>query len=505
VCRIGLIAVGCATYGIVGTSAAQTPSSGQVVLEAQRLRNGGDFAAAAKLLRAELDRRPNDGEVARLLAETLYWLHDPRGAQALYETIVQRHPQDTTSRLAYARMLSEIGELRRAQTVATPLLQVPATRVEANVLVGTVAYWRGDLTSAQRHFQTALQLNPSQSEARRQLDEIRSVTASWLRVSASSEQDDQPVEFRHAAIEGGWFLNPLSPLTLRFETRRYDLSDGARQTVWDGEAALAHYAPALRLDTEIRGGVHRRLSFGNSVDWKGAVAAGFRLPGHLSVRAMFERAPYLHTVASLETPIFSRTLSGIGRWQDPRGWLGEWGYQQQRYPDGNTVRSVYGWQLVPFVFRKTAELRAGYAFSRDHADESRFVLAMTSQPYPPSDPAFDLSGRYDPYYTPSHVKKHSVIVATMFQPSRGATVRVAGTYAFRATEDAPLLYVGTGAIERTFYERSFFPRSTRGSLDLSVSRRVIISASAEAGRTAFYTWKRAGLQLTYRLAPTPQR
>ena len=44
----------------------------------------------------------------------------------------------------------------------------------------------------------------------------------------------------------------------------------------------------------------------------------------------------------------------------------------------------------------------------------------------------------------------------------------------------------------------FFPRSTRGSVDLSLSGGLVLSASAEAGRTAFYTWTRAGLQLTYR-------
>ena len=349
---------------LVPVSATQSPSAGQgsVMPEAQRLRDAGDFTAAVTLLRAELSRRPDDGDVARLLAQTLYWLHDRPAAQALYETILQRHPQDTTSRLAYARMLSEIGELHRAQTVATPLLHVPATRVEANVLVGTVSYWRGDLTSARRFFETALQLDPSHAEAARQLDEIRSLAASWVRVLMTSDHDDQPLDSRHAAVEGGWFLTPLTPVTVRVESRRYTPDDGARQTVWAGEAALAHYFPPLRLDTQIRGGFHRRLELGPSVDWTGAVAAGFRLPGHLSIRATLERAPYLHTVASLETPVLSRTVSGIARWEDPRGWLGELGYQQQHYPDDNTVRSVYGWQLVPVIFRKTVEFRAGYAF-----------------------------------------------------------------------------------------------------------------------------------------------
>jgi hypothetical protein len=49
------------------------------ITQAQRLRDAGNFAAAADLLRAQMAQNPEDGEAARLLAQTLYWPLVPGG------------------------------------------------------------------------------------------------------------------------------------------------------------------------------------------------------------------------------------------------------------------------------------------------------------------------------------------------------------------------------------------------------------------------------------------
>src|SRR5688572_23989461 len=99
-------------------AAAQTPPPNAVV-EAQRLRDAGNFAGAAQLLRAQLVQRPDDGDAARLLAQTLYWLKDLEGARAVYETTIGRHPSDVTARLQYARMLAETGKRVPARELLT--------------------------------------------------------------------------------------------------------------------------------------------------------------------------------------------------------------------------------------------------------------------------------------------------------------------------------------------------------------------------------------------------
>jgi hypothetical protein len=190
--------------------------------------------------------------------------------------------------------------------------------------------------------------------------------------------------------------------------------------------------------------------------------------------------------------------TGFVRWEHPHGWLGEAAYQRQRYPDGNVVAAAYAWQLVPLVNGATTRFQTGYAFSREHANDSRFVLANPTQPYPPGDPRFDSTGRYAPYYTPSHVITHSVIAAATWRPTRQTTINLGGTYALRATEDAPAFVISGGEAVRTLTPRTLSPWEARGSVDVGLRSDLTLTARGEVRRTPFYRWSLIGVDLTYR-------
>ena len=490
-------------FGIATPAAGAQARAADALTEAQRLRDAGDFAAAAQILRAQLIQEPANGDVARLLAQTLYWLQDINGARAVYDAALARHPQDTTLRLQYGRMLAETGQPARARDVVTPLQEIPSTQAPANALLGTIAYWEGDLTTARRLLEAVLRADPAHAEAGRQLQEIRAASAPWVRFSSGLGRDDQPLDRVTLGVEAGWFATPLLPVTVRVEPTTYRVNGSTTRRVLAAEVAVAHFAPALRLDTELAGGVFQRSVSQGDPDWKGRVALGVRLPRHLTLRARAERTPYFGTTSSFDTPVIVGSGTLLLHWQDPRGWLGEAAYQQQRFPDDNTIRTVYAWQLAPLVYRAATELQAGYAFAAEHADESRFVLAVPTQPYVPGDPRFNMAGRYAPYYTPSHVVTHSVIAAAAVRPSRGTTLRLGGTYAVRATEDAPMFVAALGRVEQTMTSRVLSPWSTRASLDITLSRDLTLSATGERGRSAFYEWSTAGLHLMYRFRAAP--
>ena len=481
---------------------SQAPAA-DLMTQAQRLRDAGDLAAAARILRTQLAQQPENGDVARLLAQTLYWLKDIEGATAVYDAALAGHPQDTTLRLQYGRMLAETGERARAHDLVTPLQGIPATQTEATALLGTIAYWDGDLTAAQRHFEAALRADPTHAEARRQLQEIQVATAPWVRVSSALGRDDQPLERGALGVEAGWFATPLLPVTMRVEPATYQLDDSSTRTVLAAEVSVAHVAPASRLETQLAGGLLQRSDSDEDLDWTGRAMVGIRLPRHLTFRIRAERTPYFHTTSSLETPVIVHGGIALLHWEDPRGWLGEAAYHHQRFPDDNAIRSGYAWQLVPLVHRAGGEFQAGYSFTAEDADESRFVLSSPAQPYPPRDPRFSTEGHYAPYYTPSHVVTHSVIAAAAVRAVRGTTLRLGGAYGFHATEDVPAFVASLGQVERTMTSRGFSPWNAHGSFDIAVSRHATLSATGEHGRTAFYDWSAVGLQVAYRFRATP--
>src|SRR5438046_2077539 len=117
--RIVALALGLACLGapVVESLPAQAGAPRDSLAVARQLRDSGRLSDAASLLRAYSERHPSDGDAARLLSETLYWLKDMAGAQAVAEQSLGRNPNDTALRLQYARMLAEMGDRSRARQV----------------------------------------------------------------------------------------------------------------------------------------------------------------------------------------------------------------------------------------------------------------------------------------------------------------------------------------------------------------------------------------------------
>lgn len=476
-----------------------------VVQQAERLRNAGNLTAAAELLRAEVAAHPDNGDVTRLLAQTLYWLHDIEGARTVYDRAIVRHPADTSVRLQYGRMLVETRESARARALLTPLVDAPGTGAQAATLLGTLAYWEGDLTAAEKLFAEALQTDSTQADARRQLREIHQLTAAWVRVAPAIWHDDQPFDRASGSVEGGWFATPLTPVTLRVEPARYS-NAGVARTLVAAEAQVGHFAPSLHLDIELAGGVLRRnWDAARSADWKGHVWAGVRLPHHVTARGRAEHAPYLSTTLGLDAAVMANSASGELQLNDPRGWLGQVTYQRQQYPDTNVVHSAYGWLLAPVVRGSRGSVQAGYAFSQDNARESRFVLAQPRQAFAPTDPRFSTAGRYTPYYTPAHFVRHEAIAAATVKPSSRATLRLGGSYSIHATEDAPFFFISNGVLQRTFFKRAVLAWNGRGTLEVNTGTDVTVVMGGEVGHTAFFRWATASAQVTYRLGAAARR
>jgi tetratricopeptide (TPR) repeat protein len=478
-------------------SAAERPP--QAIDEARRLRDNKLFVEAVRVLERHLEQNPGDVEAVRLHAQTLYWLQDFDRARAAYASAFAQHPEHEGLRIEYARMLAETGNLRGARRLLEDGSSRSGSSADAEALLGTILYWSGDLTGAKRQFLEALKKAPGHQAAARQLDEIEAVSASWVRIAPSVWDDDQPLDRLGVAVEAGWFATPLFSLAFRSQPERYR-AESAR-TFWTNEVELSHFAPAVRLETRVAAGVFRREDGEDSLEWVGRGELGVRADGGLTFRGRIERTPYLYTVASLDTPVIRDTITGLVQWTHRGGWLAEAAVQRQRFPDANVVRSAYAWVLAPIVDRGHNRLQTGYALSAADADEDRFVLARTEQPFPPSHPQFDFSGVYRPYYTPARVLTHSLTAAVTAGSSSGLTFRAGGSYGFHAREDATVFLPMGNQVVASIGRRSFTPWTARATFDIPASRAFLVSARVESGRSAFYRWTTGSVHLLFLFLP----
>ena len=504
--RLVVTIVALCTYAIVTNCAAQDVAPIDTMSEAVRLRDAKDFAGASSILRTYLDHHPDNGDAARMLVETLYWQKDVAGARDVAESSLAKHPEDTTLRLVFGRMLVETGDGRRARKVLEPVLGA-ASRGRADALIGERAYWDGDYSEAKRQFAAALRADSAQPDVRRQLGEILVATAPWIRLSPTAQHDDQPIDAVGGTVEGGVFVTPLTTISFRAAPTFFRLTDSATRTVTTEEVAVGTYFAPVRTELEVAGGGLQR-SFGSSSDWTGHAGLGFRLPSGFALRARVERAPYLYTEASLSRPVMTSTGTATLDWASAQGWLGRAAAQQQRFPDANKINTGYAWLLAPIVHTSGVQFQIGYAFTAQNADENRFELANPSQPYSPSDPRFDFSGRYDPYYTPINLIEHSAIAAMMVRVAPAVTFRANGGYGVHATDDETEFAAGPGIsneIISKVSQQTFSPWNAGASIEGITSSGVTLGLSGDIMHTSFYTVASLRAQLTYRFGIPARR
>lgn len=479
--------------------AAHDPRAG-----ARKLRDAGNFAGAISLLRSHLSTHPNDGDALRLLAETLYWNKDFAGAREVSERALRLHPEDTELRIQFARELIETGFGTRAREVLAPVGS-PATGGRADAILGTLAYWEGDLAGADKLISSAIASGDKDSAIRRIHTDIAVLTAPWLGVTAGYQHDDQPINRSSIQAVAGWFPVASTSVAVHAAGNRFKLGDTATRVASLADVTLSHYAAAAHTEFEVAaGGVTR--SFGASSDFVGSASIALRLPNHLKLGVNAFRSPYFATEASLSQSVMTNTLVGSAKLDHPLGWLGEAAYQHQRYEDSNALTSAYIWLLAPLIHSAEVTLRAGYSGSLQTSSENRFALTRPSQPYPPGDARFDLTGTYQPYYTPDNFQSHSAIASVETHYSPAVSFSADGAYAFRATEAHPVLVVvGTGTprapvVQRLSYVRTFNPWNAHASVQLKPSADVSFVADGYLFRTGFYSASGASLAFVYHFA-----
>ena len=465
---------------------------------AHALSDSARFGDAIALLRPYLLAHPTNGDAARLLSQLLYWMRDVQGARAIADSSLALHPEDTTLRLQYASMLIEIGDGERAGVVLSPLLVSP-DRGRALGLLGTLAYWQGDLSTARRLFAEALRLQADQPEVRRQLGLILDATAPLVGAEVAIMHDDQTITSVNLSTEAAWYPTPLVRIGARTDPTYFALGDSATRELTTAEMTLTEYVPAARLDLDLAAGVVQR-SFGSSTDWRGRAGLSLRLSSHVTAGVRGERAPYVSTLSSLGTAVMTNNATGLVHLDSPAGWLAEASIATQRFPDDNSVNSAFVWILAPLVHRSDGTLQVGYSLAWQDAEESRFVLAHPVQPVPVTSNRFDLSGRYAPYYTPQSMTSHSVLTAANIAVSSRATLRANASVGVRAIEDATTFHASApSAVVGVVTRRSFTPWNVGAGIDITGRSAFVVSSGARFTHTAFYTAASGVLALSYRI------
>ena len=475
----------------LGTS---TPGPADAIAQARRLREAGRLVAAIEVLQPWADGHPDDVEAARLLAETLYWTKDTAAARARYEAALRLHPDDVGLGLGLGRLLVEAGEGGAARALLTSLGSDPSAAGEVETLLGTLAFWEGDLLAAEGHLRAALGTDTDKAEALRRLREVAALRAPWLRIAASHGSDDQPLRRAGFAVEVGGALRNRRAFSLRLSPEWLE-PDGATTRLQQFEGTLTQTVG--RLEAAATAGLLQEAggAFGT-----GGLALRLSLPRGFVLRARADRSLHVSSPSSVAYPILTDSLGGKVEWSRSGGWLGQASWQWQRFPDDNTMSGASAWVLAPVAGGEPARLSLGYAFWYQNAWESRYVPAPGVR-----GEEGGLAGSYEPYYTPAGARAHLALASITLQPWPLIRLVASGSLGLHAREDAPYVYFGSsgpgeaigGGARRGFYERTFRPWEVKARLEVARGDLTL----ALAGRYIhgpYYTATTLGLEIGYR-------
>jgi hypothetical protein len=492
---VALTAGGAPCQAPVGGTPA-TAATDATLVDARRLAAAGALAEAIALLEAT-PAVAMTADVHWQLATLHYWTGDHRRARRHFDVAAALRPEDAALVLDRARFLMDIGELRAAAAAARGLLgpvldgaasgtlAIDATvAADAAALLGTLAWWTGDLAGAERWFRRAAAGVPGHGGARSGLAELRGATAGVVHLTSTLAADDQPRRGHEAGLDArihvapAWQLHAAAASTRAAGAAVAAGSAGLRGMLWPARLELGTAAGGARLRSA-RGGTQAAGT------WD--ATAAFRLPAQTRARATHARLHYTATLASLDTLLLhDRTAIALER--DVAGWGGAVVLRTDRFPDGNTVTAAYAWLLAPLA----PGIRTGAALA--HADAAR----STWQPRAavPLPAGVTVPGRYAPYYTPAAVRTASVLAELAV--ARGEWhAQLNGAWAPRARERAPVLIATEGgAAALYFYDRRFSPHSARLLLQGPLAGGWTLRLTGERQATAYYRANHGMVTLT---------
>ena len=178
----------------------------------------GDYEKAVTIFADALKIAPdNQIIIANLSASACKWaIHTYRCNNSEKAMLILRNglsllPNDNALRNELTAILVNRGieflkrrDFQQARTMADEALQINSNAPEGLCLAGDIAYARHDLTSAQRYWQSALTVSPSNTEIKNRLDRVqkdRTAEQSFSRTTAYHFD----IRFDYMALSGGLY------------------------------------------------------------------------------------------------------------------------------------------------------------------------------------------------------------------------------------------------------------------------------------------------------------
>ncbi len=473
---------------IAGSSFAQSADSIQA---ATLLRNEGKFDEALALISAYEVTHPDNINTIRLHGQLLYWLKDYEKADEYLQNAITNHPNNHLIKLDLASILYELGQLNRAQRLFEEILEKDPTNIDALMILGTIEYWHYNYRKGLAYFEKIIQIDSSNAAALHIILDIKKIIGPEFYFSAAYFKDNQPLDKMNSTIKYSWYRSPIIGPAISVDMVRHLRHPSLTSSLWLQLENRSFFQKANINSSISLGGFKHPAKKDMRVT--GKLALKKTLFKHLIIGAEGVHSPYLYTLPSLETPIFTDGYSVSVSYNRSERWNSKAGYNLQIFPDDNSSVNIFGWLLAPPLKLASAQLRFGYGFSFTDTEKDRFILdneASDTTIGPTSN--FNIVGAYDPYYTPQNNYVHSLLTTLQLKLAKSVTLKVNANIGVYATIDQPYIFSpvivsGKAVIIKDYYINQYNPYTILSTLSIDLTQKAVLIASHSYEKTAFYS------------------
>jgi cellulose synthase operon protein C len=183
-------------------AAARDPRAFEPRLAAGRIAlSQGDLATAASEVDAALERGPREPAAHAALGELRAAQGDAAGAEKAYRAALALDAEYSPAEVGLARLAARRGDARGARARLERALAVDTRNVEGHVAYGTLLWEAKELESAERAFQTAVEIRPRHAVALARAGAVKlergeDVDGAVQRLTAASNEDPRFAEAR---------------------------------------------------------------------------------------------------------------------------------------------------------------------------------------------------------------------------------------------------------------------------------------------------------------------
>ncbi len=456
---------------------------------AKALRDAGKYQQAVKVLQTFDNKYPDNYWVLQLYAETLFWMKEYEEADHVYRRSIRVYPDNYELKYEYALFLYDRGDYKNAHELLLLYNEKYPDITEVQSLLGITGYYLGNFKAAKVFLESSLKKNPNDKFTRKIYTEVSHIVNPWFKGDFLYTKDSQPMSLLMPQLSGGWYHSHL--LNLSFKVNYQSFSADSLTSDMSGFSLQNSFIiPNAGFKAVVGlGGFYTAINNTMDITWQ--LQIDKRLTKNLHIKAGGERSPYTYTVSSIAKPFLRNRYSASLSWETENNVNANIGYIGEFFPDTNQVHTAYAWVLSPTFKFSVFRVNAGYAFNYSNAGESRFV---SEQPLDDILTDYDstkqITGVYNPYFTPNNQFSNSLLVNLYVVPSDRVNIKLHASVGVFSRAMNPYLYLdkrnGKTIINEGFYQEKFTPLDIGFDLNANLSDKIILNLSYQYLQTFYY-------------------